>query len=86
MPRKLDQQIGSLQEKKADVERKIAELSRKLDTRYKILTGSVALTHAKGNRNYAQELCALLERYLAPKDKKSLKGLREKLGLPPAKA
>ncbi len=86
MPRKLDQRIGSLREKKGDLERKIAELSRELDTRCKNLVGNVAITHAKIDRNYAKELLALLERYISPKDKGILEGLREKFGCPSARA
>ncbi len=86
MPRKLDQRIGSLHQKKVNLERKIAELSRELDARCKNLVGNVAITHAKIDRNYAKELLALLEQHISPKDQGILEGLREKFGCPSARA
>lgn len=60
MPRKLNEQIGSLNEKKSDIERKLALLTRKLDTRRKVLDGAMSLAHARVDPKYREDHANML--------------------------
>jgi hypothetical protein len=79
MPRKrktLDERIGLLSGKKGDINKQIDKLRskrngerRKLDTRQKIIGGSIVFSEASMDPDFAKILYPRFERRLAPKDR-----------------
>jgi len=70
MTRSRDEQIHSLQQRRAEIELKLQRLradklasERKADTRRKIIAGALALTHAKVDPSWGQTLLNLIDEY-----------------------
>src|ERR1700691_158324 len=71
-----EERIGLLSGKRSQIDTRIETLRnrqngqrRKLDTRRKIIGGSLVFSEASADPDFAKDLCARFERRLAPKDK-----------------
>jgi len=74
-----EQMIERLKAENARLKKAIAEKERKIDTRRKIIAGSIVLKHATHDEHFAVELETLLARFVPQRD-------RHLFGLPAAKA
>jgi hypothetical protein len=72
-----EQMIERLKAENARLKKAIAEKERKIDTRRKIIAGSIVLKHAGYDKHFAMELEALLARFVPERDR-HLFGLKSK--------
>lgn len=64
-----EQRIEKLKADNARLKKKLCERTRKIDTRRKIVAGSIVLKHAGVDENFNIELYKLLEKFVQDRDR-----------------